>query len=150
MSTQNENNAQRLADALRALIPLVPFDGNHEDETRKGPQLREARAALAEYDNAPQPATRPRSSIVRAAAVIIEEVGPLKVRVSREGVAMFNAQWPDSELRSTRAYWYEFDAARNLIDCDVPNEDDGLASLALSQDCERFLFDGETPEWVTE
>ena len=41
---------QRLADALRALYSLVPFDGNHEDETTKGPKLRAAREALADYD----------------------------------------------------------------------------------------------------
>lgn len=40
----------RLANALRAVLPLVPFDGNHDDETRKGPQLKEARAALAEWE----------------------------------------------------------------------------------------------------
>lgn len=48
------NNAKQLADALRALVPLVPFDGNHDDEVRKGPQLKAARAALAEYDRKPQ------------------------------------------------------------------------------------------------
>lgn len=41
---------QRLADALRALYTLVPFDGNHADEMAKGKQLKEAREALAAYD----------------------------------------------------------------------------------------------------
>lgn len=41
---------RRLADALRALYTLVPFDGNHADETAKGKQLKEAREALAAYD----------------------------------------------------------------------------------------------------
>lgn len=42
--------AEQLAAALRALYPLVPFDGNHDDETRKGPHLKAAREALARYD----------------------------------------------------------------------------------------------------
>ena len=42
-----------IADALRALVPLVPFDGNHDDEKTKGPALAAARAALAEYDAQP-------------------------------------------------------------------------------------------------
>ena len=41
---------QKLADALRALYTLVPFDGNHADEMAKGKQLKEAREALAAYD----------------------------------------------------------------------------------------------------
>lgn len=40
----------KLADALRALYALVPFNGNHEDEALKGPKLKAARQALAEYD----------------------------------------------------------------------------------------------------
>lgn len=40
----------KLADALRALYTLVPFDGNHADEMAKGKQLKEAREALAAYD----------------------------------------------------------------------------------------------------
>lgn len=70
-----------------------------------------------------------------------------KVRVSREEVAAFNNRWPGSNLRSTRAYWFEFDNNRDLVDTDVPQHDDGPAALALSQDCERFLFDDEIPEW---
>ena len=52
MSTQN--HAETLARALESLIPLVPFDGNHADETSKGQQLRAARRALAEYQAQPQ------------------------------------------------------------------------------------------------
>lgn len=75
-------------------------------------------------------------------------VAPRKVRVSREGVAAFNRQWPCSTLRSSRAYWFEFDESRNLVDTDVPEHDDGSAALALSQDCEAFAFDDETPAWA--
>lgn len=52
---------QRLADALRDLYSLVPFDGNHEDETTKGPKLRAAREALADYDA--QQATDPMAGV---------------------------------------------------------------------------------------
>lgn len=41
-----ESGAALLA-ALRDLLPLVPFDGNHHDETTKGAQLRAAREAIA-------------------------------------------------------------------------------------------------------
>lgn len=41
---------KQLADALRGLYSLVPFDGNHSDEMAKGKQLRSARDALAAYD----------------------------------------------------------------------------------------------------
>lgn len=75
-------------------------------------------------------------------------VGPRKVRVSREGIAAFNRQWPCSSLRSSRAYWFEFDHDRDLIDTDVPEHDDGSAALALSQDCEAFAFDDEMPDWA--
>lgn len=75
-------------------------------------------------------------------------VGKNKVRVSRQGVAAFNATWHCSELRSSRAYWFEFDSERNLIDTDVPEQDDGSAALAMSKDCEAFLFDDVTPSWA--
>jgi hypothetical protein len=74
--------------------------------------------------------------------------GTRKVRVSRTGVGAFNLGWPCSELRDSRAYWFEFDANQNLIDTDVPEQDNGPAASALSQDCEAFLFDGTVPEWV--
>jgi hypothetical protein len=71
-----------------------------------------------------------------------------KVIVSREEVAQFNAQWPCSSLRD-RSYWFEFEVNGDLVDTDVPEQDDGSAALALSKDCQRFLFDGESPDWLS-
>lgn len=75
-------------------------------------------------------------------------VGNRKVRVSPAGVALFNAQWPCSELRSTRAYWFEFDSDGDLVDCDVPEHDDGAAASAMADDCKAWLDDGDVPEWA--
>jgi len=66
-------------------------------------------------------------------------VGPRKVRYSREEIAAFNRTWPCSELRDTRAYWFEFDSTGDLVDTDVPEQDDGGAALALSQDAKTWL-----------
>ena len=66
-------------------------------------------------------------------------VGPRKVRISREGISLFNAYWPGSQLRPTRAYWFEFDDDGNLVDTDVPEHDDGEAAAALSRDCLEWL-----------
>lgn len=71
-----------------------------------------------------------------------------KVIVSRDGVAAFNRRWPCSELRDSRAYWFEFDSDGDLIDTDVPEQDDGSAATAMADDCKTFLFDGVTPEWA--
>lgn len=70
-----------------------------------------------------------------------------KVIVSREEVANFNSRWPCSELRSERAYWFEFASNGDLIDTDVPEQDDGSAATAMAADCQAFLFDGTQPEW---
>ncbi len=53
-----------------------------------------------------------------------------KVIVSRDEVANFNSRWPCSELRDSRAYWFEFDSDGDLIDTDVPEQDDGSAASA--------------------
>ena len=71
-----------------------------------------------------------------------------KVIVSRDGVAAFNAMWPCSELRDSRAYWFEFDADGDLVDTDVPEQDDGSAASAMADDCKRYLFDDEQPGWA--
>lgn len=81
---------------------------------------------------------------------ILSEVGPRKVRVSATGVALFNGRWPCSELRSTRAYWFEFDESGDLIDSDVPEHDDGSAAVAMAADCLAWLDEGERPEWLPE
>ncbi len=76
--------------------------------------------------------------------------GPMnrKVIVSREGVAAFNRQWPCSELRDTRHYWFEFDTDGDLIDTDVPEQDDGHAASAMAEDCRAYLFDDIQPDWA--
>lgn len=71
-----------------------------------------------------------------------------KVIVSRAEVAAFNAQWPCSTLRATRAYWFVFDQSGDLVDTDCPQQDDGPAALAMSQDCQALLFDNVTADWM--
>lgn len=71
-----------------------------------------------------------------------------KVIASREAVALFNAQWPCSTLRPTRAYWFEFDRDGNLVDTDCPEQDDGPAASALADDCKMYLFSEEQPAWL--
>lgn len=75
-------------------------------------------------------------------------IGPHKVRISSEGVASFNRGWPCSELRASRAYWFEFDEAGDLVDTDVPHSDDGSAAAAMSEDCKAFLFEAVAPSWA--
>lgn len=72
---------------------------------------------------------------------------PRKVICNHVTVALFRAQWPCAELRD-RAYWFEFDARGDLVDCDVPESDDGSAAKALADDCRQFLETGEKPEWL--
>ena len=78
---------------------------------------------------------------------VLSLVGRRKVRVSRTGVALFNARWPNSTLRDSRAYWFEFDAKGDLIDTDVPEQDDGPAATALAEDAREWLENGTTPDW---
>ena len=73
-----------------------------------------------------------------------------KLIVSRDGVSSFNRGWPCSELRDTRAYWFEFDESGDLVDTDLPESDGGSAALAMSDDCKAFLFDGVRPDWAPE
>ena len=70
-----------------------------------------------------------------------------KVFVPREYVAKFNAMWPCSELRSTRDYWFEFDQDGNLIDTDVPEQDDGAAAKAMADDCQDWL-ESKFVDWL--
>lgn len=72
-----------------------------------------------------------------------------KVFVSAGEVAEFNRGWPCSELRSTRAYWFEFESNGDLVDTDVPEHDDGSAATAMADDCRKFLKDDELPEWAS-
>lgn len=76
-------------------------------------------------------------------------ISPNKVFVSRDDVATFNAQWPCSELRSSRAYWFEFDESGDLVDTDCPESDDGAAALAMTEDCKAWLQGAPLPSWGT-
>lgn len=69
----------------------------------------------------------------------IEKHNPRKVIISREEIAAFNATWPGSSLRSSRSYWFEFGASGDLVDCDVPEHDDGPAAAALAEDARDWL-----------
>lgn len=80
--------------------------------------------------------------------MIFDMVGHRKVRATREAVRLFNAQWPCSTLRSERAYWWEFDSDGELIDTDVPDQDDGPAAVALSEDAYTWMKCGELPGWA--
>ncbi len=75
-------------------------------------------------------------------------VGERKVRVSANGVYQFNRTWPCSELSSDRAYWFEFDNNGDLIDVDVPYEQDGSAAAAMAEDCKAWFFDDVQPDWA--
>ena len=77
---------------------------------------------------------------------VLETCGPYKVRVSRVGVALFNARFPGSSLRD-RAYWFQFDEDLNLVDTDVPEQDDGPAAQVMADDAKDWLFYDQTPEW---
>ena len=79
---------------------------------------------------------------------MIATISPNKVRVSRSGVRCFNSAWPCSELRDSRAYWFEFDASGDLIDTDVPEQDDGPAASAMSGDCKAYLLENIIPAWA--
>ena len=74
-------------------------------------------------------------------------IGPRKVRVSSAGVASFNRGGPCSNLRSSRAYWFEFDSRGELVDSDLPESDDGPEAVAMAQDCLAWLDDDTAPEW---
>ena len=75
-------------------------------------------------------------------------VGSNKIRISKEGIAAFNRVWPCSTLRSSRAYWFEFEDSGDLVDTDVPEHDDGPAASALADDAREFLFNSDLPSWA--
>lgn len=70
-----------------------------------------------------------------------------KVIVSADAIESFNRAWPCSKLRSTRAYWFEFDSTGNLVDTDVPEQDDGPEASAMSDDCRDYLLEDVRPTW---
>ena len=80
----------KLADALRALYALVPFNGNHEDEALKGPKLKAAREALAAYD-AQQVQPVAAGAWVAEPITNVVSAPPLPRRAYREPVATCNS-----------------------------------------------------------
>lgn len=62
-----------------------------------------------------------------------------KVIFDRAEIDAFRASWPCCNLRS-RSYWFEFDSDGNLIDCDVPQQDDGPEATALAADALEYLL----------
>lgn len=110
-----------------------------------GPDHADATAAGKAEE--PAPAENP-DQWAAVASAFLSLVGPRKVRVSSAGVALFNARWPGSSLRSSRAYWFEFDSGGDLIDTDCPERDDGPAAAALADDCKAWLQDDTAPEWL--
>jgi len=62
---------------------------------------------------------------------------PNKIIVSRDTVNRFRQSWPCCKLRD-RSYWFEFDQSGNLVDTDVPEQDDGPEAVALSNDAKLF------------
>lgn len=68
------------------------------------------------------------------------------VYYTSDEVAAFNRTWPCSTLRSNRAYWFQFARNGDLVDTDVPEQDDGPASVALSHEAQKWLAD-EEPEF---
>ena len=71
-----------------------------------------------------------------------------KVYVSPSDVQAFNTYWPYSTLRCTRGYWFEFASNGDLVDTDVPEQDDGAAAVAMADDCKNYLETGVTPDWA--
>ena len=62
-----------------------------------------------------------------------------KVIFSRSDVAEFRAGWPCCKLQD-RSYWFEFDSDGDLIDCDVPEQDDGPEAAAMACDAWEYLL----------
>lgn len=79
---------------------------------------------------------------------MLKLVGLRKVRVSKAGVAAFNRTWPCSNLRATRAYWFEFALNGDLVGTNCPEQDDGPEASAMAEDCKGFLFRGDLPAWA--
>ena len=60
-----------------------------------------------------------------------------KVIVPREEVAEFRTRFPCSGLRD-RSYWFEFDSRGDLVDTDIPHQDDGPGAAALADDAKEY------------
>lgn len=73
-------------------------------------------------------------------------VGRRKVRFSREEVAEFNRTWPCSKLRD-RSYWFEFDNYGDLVDTDVPEQDDGDAATAMANEAQEWIAEQNATDY---
>lgn len=73
-----------------------------------------------------------------------------RIIVPANDVATFNSRWPCSTLRTEHGnYIFEFDVIGDLIDCDVPESDDGPAASAMADDCREFMLSGIQPDWAS-
>jgi len=70
------------------------------------------------------------------------------VQASPRDVELFNRAWPGSRLSPDRGYWFAFDGTGDLIDHDVPEQDDGREAWALSEDCRDWALYGTWPAWL--
>jgi hypothetical protein len=72
--------------------------------------------------------------------IINENSQYVKVGFTRKEINEFNSKWPGSKLQD-RSYWFDFSTNGDLVDTDVPEQDEGSESLALSQDAWQFYQD---------
>jgi len=70
-----------------------------------------------------------------------------KVFFSTNDVRMFARTWPGCILQD-RAYWFEFDGEGNLVDTNIPENEDGLEAIALADDAGQYMA-GTRPRWAT-
>lgn len=62
-----------------------------------------------------------------------------KVIVPKSEVIDFMRFFPCSGLRQ-RSYWFEFDNDGDLVDTDLPEQDDGAGASALANDCREYFL----------
>ena len=77
-----------------------------------------------------------------------EQIGRYKIRFSEDEVLAFKKSWPCSGLQD-RSYWFEFEGSKygfTLVDTDLPEQDDGVAALALSHEAQRYLEELTSPD----
>lgn len=72
--------------------------------------------------------------------------GKSKVIFSRLEIQAFKSVMPCSNLRD-RSYWFEFDSNGDLVDTDVPQQDDGYEATALSRDAQAWM-EGKKVDWL--
>ena len=122
-------NGSQLGETQGAVARLVSVANSHAEE----PFGVQAMSSKQKSTKVPNP--------------YLSLVGTRKVRVNAHGIYRFNKSWPCSELRSDRAYWFEFEDNKDLIDTNVSEIDDGRAASSVADDCRSWLFDDIEPQW---